>query len=195
MSTIKLTLDLHSSQFSFFFLFFGFITVKWKHDMHKPLSTLRREAFFSFEGTSHSIHQTSRVGACKGRMKWEKCCAENRFVFKLNNFFWSLRNLLPFIHLTVAFSERNQTERENHQKKLAVNYQTTECNIWQHKCHICIIYWLFNLQIYVAFFPATPLVWESEHMFGMLHRSKLWCSRAVYFWLPPSLQGMLLRID
>lgn len=24
-------------------------------------------------------------------------------------------------------------------------------NIWQHKCHICVIYWMYNLQIYDSF--------------------------------------------
>lgn len=30
-------------------------------------------------------------------------------------------------------------------------------NIWQHKCHICVIYWMYNLQIYDSFSKCVNL--------------------------------------
>lgn len=79
--------------------------------------------------------------------------------------------------LELSFQQKCLFRAESHAvKDRLFNYKESQdnatnwSNIWQYKCHICIIYWKYNLQIYDSVFC---FVCEREHMFDMLHVTEI----------------------
>lgn len=118
-----------------------FLKFKWKRIRH-PIDYI-----FKQFPTIHSIMQTQFHFPLHSN-------AIEQSKVNLTVFWWVIEGK-QCVHRTNAWKRLLFKRRKN---------KETESNIWQHVCHICIIYWMFNLQIYDSpFFQVC----ESEHMFGM----------------------------